>query len=422
MASDCCKIITPVRSCRIVTSSNTMQYCAFDRTLRIKTSACAPPETGELPPEEGSWAWIAQIVRSGEAQNYWKVGDILPVQHAVYGEIDFQVAGFDLHNPVDSKKLNTMTLLAKTVVEKMMFDNKENTYGITSDKYFDSQALLNVFISGSETSTLFLKDTDGAWYSGSGSYKLFIKNNRWELWKCTVGSHAGTSIVDYSNALTASPVGVAWNGGTSVFAGKTYYVLSGKQYITTEVVDGASVVSNTYYEKMYDTYRPGRGYNSWKESAVRQWLNSDKVAGEWWSPQNIWDVAPPNAATLDGFLAGILDYGFIQALCPVVIPSLRNHFASGGGIDYTNDLIFLPSRTEIFGSANDGVLEGEQLTLYKGASTADRNKKDKTGADALWWTRSVQGNTTAVTRIRAGNLTNASPADALWLAPMCVIG
>lgn len=38
---------------------------------------------------------------------------------------------------------------------------------------------------------------------------------------------------------------------------------------------------------------------------MRQWLNSDKGVGEWWTPQNDYDRCPDQLATKAGFLTGL---------------------------------------------------------------------------------------------------------------------
>lgn len=49
------------------------------------------------------------------------------------------------------------------------------------------------------------------------------------------------------------------------------------------------------------------GYNNWKESFIRQWLNAEGLGSEWWKPQNKFDRAVSNIATLKGYLDGISD-------------------------------------------------------------------------------------------------------------------
>jgi hypothetical protein len=65
------------------------------------------------------------------------------------------------------------------------------------------------------------------------------------------------------------------------------------------------------------------GYNRWSQSAMRQWLNSDKPIGEWWEPQNPFDRPPQQLATVRGFLAG-LDADFLAIVQPVKVKTALN--------------------------------------------------------------------------------------------------
>lgn len=49
------------------------------------------------------------------------------------------------------------------------------------------------------------------------------------------------------------------------------------------------------------------GWNRWKTSALRQYLNSSKPKGQWWTPQDQWDICPDQLASKDGFLCGMPD-------------------------------------------------------------------------------------------------------------------
>ena len=104
------------------------------------------------------------------------------------------------------------------------------------------------------------------------------------------------------------------------------------------------------------------GNNRWAVSNVRQWLNSDAPSGEWydenWAKKlgHEYD-SPPSSTFLEaaGFLAGFpkdLVYHFAKIKNQ---NSLNNSL--GGGIEITNDYVFLPSEYELnYGTSNyDGI-------------------------------------------------------------------
>lgn len=89
------------------------------------------------------------------------------------------------------------------------------------------------------------------------------------------------------------------------------------------------------------------GHNRWKTSALRQFLNSDKAAGLWWSAQEKWDVMPAYATTKDGFLKGY-DPTIIAHMKPTKITTGKNTVTDGGGVDVTIDRVFPASLEQMY--------------------------------------------------------------------------
>ena len=105
------------------------------------------------------------------------------------------------------------------------------------------------------------------------------------------------------------------------------------------------------------------GSGRWKESAIRQYLNSSAAAGAWWTPQNGWDRPPAEAATLRGFLAGFSE-DFLSVLKTVdVVTALNTQCDYADNTETTQDKIFLPSMTEWY--INPQYTEGEEWDYYK---------------------------------------------------------
>ena len=69
--------------------------------------------------------------------------------------------------------------------------------------------------------------------------------------------------------------------------------------------------------------RTAYGYNRWSQSAMRQWLNSDKGVGEWWTPQNDYDRCPDQLTAKAGFLTGF-DADFLEVLRPTKVVTALN--------------------------------------------------------------------------------------------------
>lgn len=99
----------------------------------------------------------------------------------------------------------------------------------------------------------------------------------------------------------------------------------------------------------------GYGWNRWKYSAARQWLNSDQPKNKWWKKQDDWDIAPSQLSQKDGFLCG-LPADMIAVLKPVKVITLANTVSDGGETDITYDKVFLASFAEM--NININVEEG----------------------------------------------------------------
>ena len=88
------------------------------------------------------------------------------------------------------------------------------------------------------------------------------------------------------------------------------------------------------------------GWNRWKFSAARQWLNSTQPKGKWWTKQDDWDIAPSQLAQKDGFLCG-MPAEMLAVLKTVKVTTLANTVNDGGVIDITYDKVFLASVSQM---------------------------------------------------------------------------
>jgi hypothetical protein len=165
-------------------------------------------------------------------------------------------------------------------------------------------------------------------------------------------------------------------GGQLVFTDdnktiKSYSSGSSTTPIETVQVSVTSGTTGTYLGTLVDNTRSGNlntnyrrigGSNDWKESAIRQWLNSDKPAGQWWEPQNPWDRPPTYADTANGFLYD-LDPDFLAVIGKTQVTT--NYFdTSTGAINgtyTTEDYFFLMSASQVDSNYSG---EGTKYTPY----------------------------------------------------------
>ena len=100
------------------------------------------------------------------------------------------------------------------------------------------------------------------------------------------------------------------------------------------------------------------GWGRWAKSGIRQWLNSAEPAGHWWTPQNDYDEAPTQHATVNGFMHG-LPSDFLAVLKPVKVETARDYRYPAGGssgtyvYDTTYDKFFLTSKEEEYTVVNE---------------------------------------------------------------------
>ena len=115
---------------------------------------------------------------------------------------------------------------------------------------------------------------------------------------------------------------------------------SGGTNIGTIQHDSRSGNLNSVQEMAY-------GWNRWKTSALRQYLNSSKSKGQWWTPQDQWDICPDQLASKDGFLCGMPDE-MLNCLKKVKVVTYANTVNDEGAEDITYDYVTLPSLSQMF--------------------------------------------------------------------------
>ena len=156
------------------------------------------------------------------------------------------------------------------------------------------------------------------------------------------------------------------------------------------------------------------GYNSWEESAIRQYLNSSDAKGKWWKARSPWDMPPKELDDVPGFVAGFADdIQFVHCLQPSQVITAQNG-VDGKGVVITTDRFFLPSVTELFGRNNNGHMEGERFDIDLA----------KVGQDEYWWLRSpIVGLAHVVFCVNAaGTLPHGNANIGHGCAPACWIG
>lgn len=194
----------------------------------------------------------------------------------------------------------------------------------------------------------FLRCPDGL---AAGTYHLKLEKN-WgnnakadTYWQFTLTKAvpAGGSVYGFTQMPDVAPsnwkaTSYAADGITTI---ETVAVTSG-----SDGTDLGTMQFTTRNGNLNSMQESGYGWNRWKYSAARQWLNSDQPKNKWWKKQDDWDIAPSQLSQKDGFLCG-LPADMIAVLKPVKVITLANTVSDGGVTDITYDKVFLASFVEM---------------------------------------------------------------------------
>lgn len=128
-----------------------------------------------------------------------------------------------------------------------------------------------------------------------------------------------------------------------------------------------------------DSNRKNNGNNKYSVSNIDQWLNSDAAAGAWYSAQHDADQSPNSTSVVSanpyedkaGFLSGFSS-PFKKALLETTLKVALNTVTDGGDYEAITRKVFLASRAETFGAAENSVMEGSILALFAENTNAVR--------------------------------------------------
>lgn len=318
--------------------------------------------TGQTP-EVSTWASVQRIVRSGFGQKAFPVGSQLRVNHETYGEIIWDVVAHDYDKDPKERFEHNMTLLSHDcIINSIQFDNTEALYH--ADETLAAGTYHFSLLAGYDTT-----------YGGGKTLQFTL----------TKDVPAGGAIM----------FPWAWNTQSTVTKISTYETQIGsvalESVVVTEGTGGTDLGIADGKGALNHTHRIRYGSNNWKESALRQMLNSDKAKSTFWTPQTKYDRPPSWATSTDGFMVG-LPAEFLEVV------GICSHTTKTNGIHEENDTLnssyetqdrfWLPSYSEVFGGMENNVADGTQYPYYSGGLAADRIKYNSSGAARYWWLRS----------------------------------
>lgn len=357
-------------------------------------------QSGSIKPQ--SWAQVQALVRAGLASKVFMVGDQLTCQKNGV-TLTWDIIGFDHDTPTDSHLTHSMTIQLHDVYKDLQFDAREAFY-------YCSAAL------------------------PAGTYKITVGAHTWKStevgktyqFTTTVEVPAGGQLV-FKQAYDATLAG----GGIDTFASAT--ATTPLETVTmTEGGSGQSLgtIDNTIQTNLNSMQRALLGNNRWKESAIRQLLNSNKAAGSVWAAQNNYD-RPPSWVTSEKGWMNDLDSDFLAVVGEAEKVTAKNTVTDGGGYDTTTDKFFLLAREEVYMGKENNINEGGVYSYYKDYSDlsaagtgADTNRiKYLNGTKKYWWLRTpYSGNGYLVRYVNAtGEMSHSNAYNSYGVAPACNI-
>lgn len=132
--------------------------------------------------------------------------------------------------------------------------------------------------------------------------------------------------------------------------------------------DLGSIASNVAYNAggFANLQACAYGYNRWAFSSMRKYLNSSAGAGAWWTASFDGDRPAQQAATLRGFKAGF-DEGFLNIIKPVKVVTALNTVSDSavGTSETTYDTFFLASLEEEYIVPQLSGVEGAYWPYWK---------------------------------------------------------
>lgn len=219
----------------------------------------------------------------------------------------------------------------------------------------------------------------------------------------TLGSLAvGAKIKDVSTTFLGSPI--VWLKADSNHDG---YPSNSTTLITESIL--CKHAFDAKEPNNSDSNRVSYGNNKYSVSNIDQWLNSDAAAGEWYSARHDADQEPSSTTYVSsnpyssevGFLNGFSET-FKNALLDTTLKTVLNTITDGGSYESMTRKIFLASRAEVFGSAENSIMDGSLLSLFSENTNACRIAYYD-GSASYWWLRTPNSSSSYFVRYVASN-------------------
>lgn len=283
----------------------------------------------------GGWAELQAIANAGNAAQYFAAGDL------VANTWKNTAANKTYDSPLRINHFSDETLKDGTILHGMWLQPKwASPFGVQ----FSQHQAIQVFDEGLAAGTYCYTFGDT-----NGSKGIMTKGTSFNF-TLTKDVPAGGKIAGLRSY---------WDNASPYANLKMYvYDADGLNILETvsiaEGEDGTNLgtLTNLGSDTLNSLHRIAYGDNCWSRSAIRQYLNSDKPKGQWWTAQSEWDTAPNELNSKDGYLCGV-DPDLLAVIQPVAIKTYRNTFTANDKAvsntpDITYDKVILPSIEQLY--------------------------------------------------------------------------
>lgn len=343
-----------------------------------------------------TWAGVQKAVRVGVAPDLIPVGTQLKVSHSVYGDMLYDVVAHNHFKSAHDNNAHTMTLMCHDLLPVLQYDRSEAFF------YAEDELPAGTY-------QFSINTTRGSWKAGAYHFTLTLpvpKGGQLGISDAMGSPLTALNVRSFVDSFSTDPI-------------ETVAITSG---------EGGNVLGTFGEGNLNNIERIAYGSGNYKESAIRQFLNSSAEAGSVWSPQTKFDRAPSWKTHKEGFMRGFSD-DFLAVIGEVSIPCYGTSYESTdstvmANAPYTlNDKFYIASLKEITGESSvESVDFSQRLSYYKGGMAADVIKY-KDGVATDWYTRSSSsGSPSALGVIRStGEVSSLYPVGEKCYAPICTI-
>lgn len=370
---------------------------------------------------------IQAIVRAGEAQNFFDIGDQI-IETWNNGseeyEMPMDIVAFENVVNADGETVPGMVLQSHWALPGLMFDAAEALYVATSAlpagtyHFTIGTTWGNNCVAGKVYQFTTTEEIP------AGGQIVMANNTNFYVWGAPDVNPTSWKVYTFSDNTGITPL----EGPLAVSEGSGGTDLG----TTTSALKYAASGINNLQRAAY-------GYNRWSMSAMRQWLNSDAAVNAWWEPKHPFDRAPQQLSSMRGFMAG-LSADFLSIVNPVKITTAPNTVSDSeiGTTEGTFDRFFLASKEQEYCVPQLAGAEGSYWPYWKDCLGLDSPQRDyvdyanpnhirysitnHTAAQNVRLRSATRGSAYNVWHVTAtGSVYYANAAGASCPAPACVI-